>query len=71
MILLRRDNAYCLHSKHIASGILFLTFTLILLRLITLSHKKPDLSFDKSGFLNDVCLSAKDVARANDDGFAL
>ena len=25
---------------------------------------------DKSGFLNDVCLSAKDVAYANDDGCA-
>lgn len=39
MILLRRDNDYCLHSKHIVSGILLLTFTSILLRLVTLWQK--------------------------------
>lgn len=43
MILSRRDNAYCLHSKHIVSGILLLTFISILLRLVTLWQKKKQL----------------------------
>ncbi|MGN0548525.1 MAG: hypothetical protein ACI4IM_02895 [Acutalibacteraceae bacterium] len=34
-------------------------------------NKKKILFRDKSGFLNDVCLLAKDVAYANDDGYAL
>ena len=33
-------------------------------------QQKPLLSYDKSGFLHDVCPSANDVGCANDDHFA-